>query len=326
MRILQVSSPLQLGGGETHVIELTEGLRHLGHEVVLIGRRGAAVKPQIEFSFLNSFDVGTVLRLRALLKRERFDVVHAHVARDYPLVIAAACGLPVKVVLTRHLLYPIKSKFLYRRVDGWIAPTTQILETLAPLKPRVSAVIPNWVDLEKFPFKPHSRHAPITIGLLGQISPHKGHDDAIEALRIVGPGYRLVVAGKGDEDYITQLKERAANLPVSFPGFVSLPDFFDSVDVLIVPSWEEPFGIVILEAMASGVPVIATAAGGPLDILRHGEDGILVPPRDPGALAEGIRSVESQRKELIHSARQRVESDFDIRKVVPRVEEFYRTV
>ena len=115
-----------------------------------------------------------------------------------PLLLAAARKLPVKVVLTRHLLYPVRSNFLYRRVDGWIAPTSQILNTLARLKPRASAVIPNWVDLEKFAFKPHAPHRPLTLGLLGQISPHKGHDDAIEALRMLGAGYRLVIAGKGE--------------------------------------------------------------------------------------------------------------------------------
>jgi glycosyltransferase involved in cell wall biosynthesis len=324
MRVLQVSSPLQLGGGETHVIELTEMLRHLGHDVIVIGRRGAAVKPQIEFSFLNSFDVHTVLRLRSLLKREHFDVVHAHVARDYPLVLAAACGLPVKVVLTRHLLYPIKSKFLYRRVNGWIAPTKQILETLSPLKPQIAEVIPNWVDVEKFAFKPHAPGTPVTLGLLGQIAPHKGHDDAIEALRLLGSGYRLVLAGKGQDDYVEELKRKSANLPVTFPGFVSLPDFFEAIDVLLVPSWEEPFGLVILEGMASGIPVIATSAGGPVDILRSGTDGILVPPRNPQALADAVLSAITQREQLVKAARHRAEAEFDIRKVIPRIEAFYR--
>jgi glycosyltransferase involved in cell wall biosynthesis len=324
MRILQVSSPLQLGGGETHVIELTEALRHLGHEVIVIGRRGAAVKPQIEFSFLNSFDMGTAVRLHSLLKREHFDVVHAHVARDYPLVIAASYGLPIKVVLTRHLLYPIKSKFLYRRVDGWIAPTKQILETLKPMKPRKAAVIPNWVDVEKFAYRPHGLHKPITLGILGQISPHKGHDDAIEALRLLGPAHRLLIAGKGEEGYVAELTKKSADLPVSFEGFVSLPEFFDAIDVLLVPSWEEPFGLVILEGMASGVPVIATSAGGPVDILRPGIDGVLVPPKDPHSLSEAIRSLEGRREALIKSARQRVEAEFDIRKVIPKIEAFYR--
>jgi len=324
MRVLQVSSPLQLGGGETHVIELTEMLRHLGHDVIVIGRRGAAVKPQIEFSFLNSFDVHTVLRLRALLKREHFDIVHAHVARDYPLVLAAASGLPVKVVLTRHLLYPIKSKFLYRRVNGWIAPTKQILDTLAPLKPPIAEVIPNWVDVEKFAFKPHSPHKPLRLGLLGQIAPHKGHDDAIEALRLLGDGYHLVIAGKGEDSYVEELQRKSASLPVSFPGFVSLPDFFETIDVLLVPSWEEPFGLVILEGMSCGVPVIATAAGGPLDIIRSGTDGFLVSPRDPRALADAVIHAIDQRDSLVKAARHRVETQFDIRKVVPRIEDFYR--
>jgi glycosyltransferase involved in cell wall biosynthesis len=325
MRVLQVSSPVQLGGGETHVIELTAELRRLGHTVVVAGRPGGAVKPEVELPFRNALDVKTILGLRALLKTEKFDVVHAHVARDYPLVLAAARKQPVKVVLTRHLLYPVRSSFLYRRVDGWLAPTTQILLTLAPLKPRKSQVIPNWVDLEKFAFKPHVVHGPITLGLLGQISPHKGHDDAVEALRILGTGYRLVIAGKGEEAYISKLRERSAKLPVAFPGFVSLPDFFDSIDVLLVPSWEEPFGIVVLEGMASGVPVIATAAGGPLDIVRSGVDGILVPPRDPKALANAITSIGGQRESIIREARRRV-AEFDIRNVVPRVAAFYRTL
>jgi len=325
MRILQISSPLQLGGGEAHVLELTEGLRRLGHDVLVAGRRGGAVKPDIHFPFRNALDLGTVLGLRRLLKRERFDVVHAHVARDYPVVAAAAWGVPGKLVFTRHLLYAVKAHFLYRRVDGWIAPTNQILKTLAILRPRSSAVIPNWVDLEKFPFKPHASHSPIVLGLLGQISPHKGHDDAIEALRRLGAGYRLVIAGKGEDSYILSLKEKSRSLPVNFAGFVSLPDFFQMVDVLLVPSWEEPFGIVLLEAMASGIPLIATAAGGPLDIVRPGIEGILVPPRDAQSLTEAVRSLKPLREQIIRDARSRVEQEFDIRTVIPRIEAFYRS-
>jgi glycosyltransferase involved in cell wall biosynthesis len=187
-------------------------------------------------------------------------------------------------------------------------------------------VIPNWVDLEKFAFRPHELHQPVTLGLLGQISPHKGHDDAVEALRGLGPGYRLLIAGSGEQGYVSRLREKSAGLPVTFSGFVALPDFFEAIDVLLVPSWEEPFGIVLLEAMASGIPVIATAAGGPLDIIRPGVDGILVPPRSPHALGEAIRSLDTQRQRLALAARSRVEEAFDIRKVIPRIEEFYRAL
>jgi len=325
MRILQVSSPLQLGGGETHVIELTRALREQGHKVIVAGRRGGAVNPDVEFPFRNALDVGTVVALRRLIKQERFHIVHGHVARDYPLVLGAARNLPSKVVLTRHLLHPVKSNFLYRRVNGWIAPTHQILKTLARLKPRASAVIPNWVDLEKFPYRPHRIHQPLTLGLLGQISPHKGHDDAVDAIRLVGPGFRLLIAGKGEESYVSALRRKCAGLPVAFPGFVSLPEFFESIDVLLVPSWEEPFGLVVLEGMASGIPVISTAAGGPLEIIRSGLNGILVPPQDSKALAAAIAAIPGQRDDLIHPARQRA-ADFDIRRVLPRIEQFYRTL
>jgi len=325
MRILQVSSPLQLGGGEVHVIELTRALRERGHEVVVAGRHGSAVKPEVELPFRNALDIHTLLLLRSLIDHERFDIVHAHVARDYPLVLGAARNMPPKVVLTRHLLRPIKSNFLYRRVNGWIAPTQQILKTLTRLKPRASAVIPNWVDLDRFPYRPHALHQPLTLGLLGQISPHKGHDDAVEAMRILGPGYRLLIAGKGEEKYVSALRNKGANLPMAFSGFVSLPEFFDAIDVLLVPSWEEPFGLVVLEGMASGIPVIATAAGGPLEIIDAAVNGVLVPPRDAKALAGAIASINDQRDILIRAARDRAE-EFDIRKIVPQIEEFYRAL
>ena len=85
---------------------------------------------------------------------------------------------------------------------------------------------------------------------------------------------------------------------------------------------------MLLESMAAGIPVISTAAGGPLDIIRSGIDGILVPAKNPEALARAIRSLEdaSLRQTIIRSARERVETHFDIRNVIPKVENFYRTV
>jgi len=330
MRILQVSSAENWGGGETHLAGLVEYLRKRGHDVAVAGRSNGALKAQIQLPFLNSADFITAIRLRTRLKREPVDVIHAHVARDYTIVAAAAWNIPgVKVVFTRHLLRPVRPHFFYRRVDVWIAPTSQILETLAPLAPKATKVIPNWVDLDRFPFRPHPVHRPFTVGLLGQVAPHKGHDDAIEALRQLDGNVRLFVAGKGEISYEKKLEKRAAGLRVEFVGFVSLADFFQKTDVLVVPSWEEPFGIVLLEAMASGIPVIATNRGGPVDIISSPLEGVLVPPRDPCALANAIQSFsadEERRSTIIRNARERVEKHFDIRIVVPQIEELYKRV
>jgi glycosyltransferase involved in cell wall biosynthesis len=321
MRILQVNSARTLGGGETHVIQLTRALQGRGHTVMVAGRRQGPLKPQIALPFLNSADLFSAHRLRAALKREQFDVVHAHVARDYTIVAAAALGLRgLKIVITRHLLYPVHPHFLYERVDGWIAVTGQIMKTLEPLQPGRSAVIPNWVDLDAFPFRPHAFHTPVTVGLLGQIAPHKGHADALEAIRQLGDGYRLLIAGAGDPSYEASLRRTATGLPVEFLGFVSAREFFERTDILILPSWEEPFGIVLLEAMASGIPVIATNCGGPAEIVR----GVLIPPREPAALATAIHSLRAG--QYVEEARRHVEERFDIRRVVPLIEEFYRSL
>ncbi|HEY2379781.1 MAG TPA: glycosyltransferase family 4 protein [Terriglobia bacterium] len=303
MRILQVNSARSLGGGETHVLQLTRALRGRGHEVFLAGRRGGPLNPDIPL---------TPLKLRSILKHEDIDIVHAHAARDYPLVAAAALGIRgVKVIFTRHLLYPVRRSILYKRVDGWIAPTAEILETLKPLKPKRSVVIPNWVDTQKFAYRPHPSHKPVRIGLIGQISPHKGHDDAVEAMRELGGEFQLIIAGEGEASYIKKLKRQSSGLPVAFAGFVTLPDYFAAIDILIVPSWQEPFGIVTLEAMSAGVPVVGT---GPADVLR----GTFIPPRNSHALAHAIRTCK-----LDAEAREHVERNFDVRKVIPKIEEFY---
>ena len=162
--------------------------------------------------------------------------------------------------------------------------------------------------------------------MLGQVSPHKGHDDAIAAIRELGPGYRLLVAGRGLPDFEQSLKEKALGLPVEFAGFVKPAEFLPQIDILILPSWEEPFGIVVVEAMAAGVNVIATNTGGPPEILDHGHAGLLVPPHDPSALADAARRLVSDdklRQDLREHAVERIRTRYDISLTVPRIEEFY---
>src|SRR5262249_40434244 len=156
----------------------------------------------------------------------------------------------------------------------------------------------------KFPYRPHTFHKPVTVCLIGQIAPHKGHEDAIEAVRVLRDGFHLLIAGKGDRSYEEKLKSQAAGLPVEFVGTVRVPEFFERVDILIVPSWDEPFGIVSLEAMASGIPVIAT---GPKDVVY----GALIPPRNPSALADAIRSLKPG--DYVKQARTYVEEKFDLK-------------
>ena len=327
MRILQVCSARVMGGGEVHVDELTRKLRERGHEVRVAGRAEGPLELDHRLPFFNSVDIYSAVRLARIVASGQFDIVHAHVARDYPIVAGALWRLrKPKLVLTRQLVFPVRGNPIYRRVDGWIVTTDQILRSIAHLKPRATAIVPNWVELGRFDYGARPLRKPIALGLLGQVSPHKGHDDAIEAMRRLGPDYRLLVAGNGEPSYVDRLRAKAQDLPVEFLGFVRPEDFLPRVDVLLVPSWEEPFGIVIVEAMAAGVNVIATDAGGPPEILDWGKAGVLVPPKNPAELAGAVRRLQADgvlRLALREQARERVRKRYDISLTVPRIEEFY---
>lgn len=317
-----------MGGGEVHVKELTGALRDRGHDVSVAGRGEGPLEPDYRLPFLNSADVYSALRLRRIIRRETFDIVHAHVARDYPIVACALWGMDnPKLVLTRQLIFPVRGNPIYRRVDGWIVTTDQILRSIDHLRPGATKIVPNWVDTRRFEYQEQPFRKPVVLGLLGQVSPHKGHDDALEALRRLGSGYRLLVAGSGEVAYVDSLRAAAGDLRVEFAGFVRPEEFLPRIDILLVPSWEEPFGIVVVEAMAAGVNVIATDAGGPPEILDWGKAGVLVPPRDPEALARAVERLaadEGLYGELRRRAHERVTGRYDISLAVPRIEEFYQ--
>ncbi len=146
----------------------------------------------------------------------------------------------------------------------------------------------------------------IVLGVVGQITPWKGQDTAIAALaQIAGrrPAARLLVVGEAkflgtatrhdNGRYLAELESLAAQAPtrgrVEFLGERNdVSELISALDALLVPSWEEPFGRVVVEAMASGTPVIATAQGGTAEIIEDGVNGLLAPPRDAGAWATAI--------------------------------------
>ncbi len=130
----------------------------------------------------------------------------------------------------------------------------------------------------------------------GRFDPRKGFDTAVEALPLLPEAATLSCWGRGGDDEVARLRELASSLAVSdrvrFGSFEreELPEAYRAADVMVFPStWPEPFGLVPVEAMACGTPVVATGVGGSAEFLRHEENCLLVPPGDPVALAAAIR-------------------------------------
>jgi glycosyltransferase involved in cell wall biosynthesis len=145
----------------------------------------------------------------------------------------------------------------------------------------------------------------------------------------------LVAGGDGGErGYADRLRRRAAELglagTVRFLGYVpEAGRHCGEFDVQVVPSWAESFGLVTLEALARGVPVVATTAGGSPEIVRDGREGLLVPPGDPAALADRVDRLLASaelRRALGEAGRERVESRFSLDRMVEATAEVYAGV
>jgi glycosyltransferase involved in cell wall biosynthesis len=246
------------------------------------------------------------------------DIVHAHFWMSGLASLQGAAGLPVPVTQTFHALGSVKARYqgvkdtspaeridAERRIglacDQVIATCQDEVGELGRLgipAGKVSAV-PCGVDTGAF--WPCGAAAPrSSLGrllTLGRLVERKGNDTAISALPRL-PDVELVVAGGPERDRLSEDAEyrRLRDLAVSrgvadrviFTGAVprtQVPALIRSADVVVCTPWYEPFGITPLEAMACGVPVVASAVGGLTDSIVHGTTGLLIPARDPGALA-----------------------------------------
>lgn len=185
------------------------------------------------------------------------------------------------------------------------------------------------------------------LALVGQITPWKGQEEAIRALASVRekhPTAVLLLVGEAkfvaratrydNRAYLRRLHELTAHLglgeAVRFLGErEDVPDILRACDVALLPSWDEPFGRAAVEAMAMGAPVVATAVGGPAEVITDGVDGKLVQPRDPATLAtavDGLLSDPQRRQALGAAARKTVEERFGRDRHACAVTALYREV
>ncbi|WP_158895403.1 glycosyltransferase [Amycolatopsis anabasis] len=262
--------------------------------------------------------------LRRMWTREPPDVVHAHFWMSGLASVLAARAVGVPVVQTFHALGVVKRRFqgdadtsppdrirlermIGKEVTRILATCSdEVFELIRMGVPRAKiSVAPCGVDLERFvPAGLVERgNRPHRIVTVGRLVPRKGFATAIAALPGV-PDTELIIAGGPasgrltDDPEATRLLELADRAGVrdrvTMTGQVSrdqMPGLLRSADLVLCTPWYEPFGIVPLEAMACGVPVVAAAVGGLTDTVVDGVTGELVPPRRPDELAATLRGL-----------------------------------
>jgi glycosyltransferase involved in cell wall biosynthesis len=263
-------------------------------------------------------------QVRRAARRHAAALVHANSIRaGLELSLARVAG--ARIVHVRDCLPAgVASSLTMRTVaagaSALIANSRYTAESARALAPHAPLeVVYNAVDLERFdPARVDRERARMALGpaagrlllaVVAQLTPWKGQDTAVEALRLlvqdgldahlllVGSAKFVAAATRFDNNaYVAELRRRIAEARledrVSWLGErEDVPQLMAALDVLLMPSWEEPFGRSLIEAMALGVPVVATSVGGPAEIVQDGREGYLVPPREPAAWAKAIAAI-----------------------------------
>jgi glycosyltransferase involved in cell wall biosynthesis len=300
---------------------------------------------------LNVFSsAATVFKFKELIKKKDIDLIHTDSPRQAFYAGRAAKVTETPLIWHVRVSTPEKrsfEKYLFNHAHKVIAVSkaaSQRFDGFALAQEKV-VVIHNGVDLTEFvPHQPDRRvkeefniqKGEILVGTLGQLIPGKGQEVLLKAASLVLkqiPQVKFMIVGDGSHAYRQKLEELSKDLGLSgtivFTGFrEDIPRIMNSLDIVVLPSTTHLEGLsrVIIEAMASSKPVIATNSGGNPEAVEDGATGLLVPPEDPNRLAESILKLikdEKKRKQMGEAGRKRAEKLFNIEKNVFRIEKVY---
>jgi glycosyltransferase involved in cell wall biosynthesis len=319
LRILHVDSERSWRGGERQVLELMRRQRITGDHPELaapaesaLHRKAAAEGfPVHGVSMRGTWDVASAMALAGLHRSVRPDVVHWHAARAHAVGALAALLAPGPTrILSRRVDFLVRrnpgSVLLYcLPIDAIIAISDGVRRAL--IQSGVSAdrirVVPSGIDLTPYdaPFDRAEIRRRLGIAederivlQLAALAPHKSQADLLAAAALAlrtRPDLRFWIAGEGPlrSELEAQQERLGLEEKVRFLGFrEDVTDLLRAADIFCVSSYLEGLGTSTLDAMAAGLPVVATRVGGIPEVVADGVSGVLVPPRDPRSLADAI--------------------------------------
>ena len=294
----------------------------------------------------------TVRQLVAFMRHEKFDVVHTQLlhASIIGQLAARIAQIPVRLITRQytadcyhsgHKYFSKLDAYAARKATKVIAISEVVRADLINqgVEPEKIELIYNGIDLK--PFNKQNIVSSIReqflnkylIAFVANLNYRKGHEFLLHAIAELVAGYpdvHLLCLGEGD--LRNKLEELTAELKlkenVSFLGYQpNVPGILQAVDLYVHASVLEPLGIAVLEAMAAGKCVVATAVGGVTEIIQNGKTGFLVPPKDASAIAAAIRHIRENQQlasEIAAAGRHRVETVFDIRLITQKYQNVYQ--
>lgn len=355
------------GGVANHISCLERHLTRMGHEVKIIAPASKALstfgdnfilvgkpRPIPASGSIARITISLRLssRIKTILNEEKFDIIHLH----EPFVPMLCTGvLRFSHTVNIGTFHASRSRgYTYwkwytliwlkkqsRKLDGKIAVSKSAMECAKKHFPADYTIIPNGVDLEHFsrnvsPIDEFS-DGKLNILFVGRLEKRKGLNYLLEAYKQVKqgiPNSRLIIVGPGTRlrhKYERQVMRNGLK-DVAFVGYVAyeeLPRYYKTADIVCSPATgKESFGIVLLEAMAVGKPVVASNIEGYAGVLNHGVEGLLVPPKNVEKLAQALISLmtdESLRQQMGAKGRLKA-AEYDWEHIAQRVLNYYLRV
>jgi len=359
--IVPLFPPKWLGGTEIATWNIAKYLAGRGHEVHVITTWDTGLQRESledgfhvhRLRYLKARFLGPLLfSLKALLALRKIkpDIVHAQ------SMLPGLCALIAKKVLSKPYLlselamvyFPslLQNQILrlaLRNADAVIALTEDMKNEIRKICRRDIYVLPNGIDLERFEgllkdemrAKLQVKTDERLVIFVGRFRPEKGVEYLIKAMEIISQkdrSIRLVLVGEGPEEknlksLTEQLKLKGC---VEFVGQIPnerVPEYMVASDVFVLPSLSEGFPIVILEAMASGLPIVATKVTGLPEIVKDGENGLLVEPRNPQQIAEKVLLLfeDNELREKISRNNKKEAKKYSWETIVQSLEDIYRS-
>jgi len=330
LSLFQIDAGKEWRGGQRQSLFLAKELKRKGlpfffivqPESPLHQKACEAELPVLPFKMRNEFDLPAILRLAWAMKRKKCLLVHFHDAHSAAVgsVAASLAKVPFRII-TRRVDFPLKKNYFSRRkyiknIDVIIAISEGVKKVLVEggVDPENVEVISSGIDFSSFEEDSSALtskdylHREFSfavddylVGIVAHLADHKGHQYLIQATKILkqqAPKIKTIIVGEGplSMELDRQAKELDVEDIIFFLGFrKDIPKILSSLDLFVLSSHLEGMGSSILDAMASRLPVVATKVGGIPEVVINGETGLLVPPRNPSALARAILMLYSDK-------------------------------
>ncbi len=347
---------LGLGGAETLVLSYLKNLDPRKYSLFVcylrekpddLSEEMSGYATMINLKIKNKFNPLTIFQLLKVLREIQPDITHTHLFQPRIYTTLANLFYRKTVLIThKHSIVNIKKHHLFILLEMVINfANKKIIAISESVKNSLSKfefiphnkifVLHNCIDYQKFNKEAVKKNNfdgnDIVIGIVGRIEKVKGIEYLILAMKIIlakFPNVKLEIIGDGSE--LSNLKSLAESSGISksvffFGKFKDVIPFYKRMDIFVLPSVLEGFGIVLLEAMASGIPVVATNVNGIKEVVADMKNGLLIPSRNPEAIAQAvIKLIENPELtyNLVNNGLERARN-FDIQSHINKLENLY---